>query len=167
MNIIRRLGAGILGFLVSASLLASVPEVDPNDLVPDRREQQATVIINKVIDKYHYKKQALDNQWSERILDRYLESLDPNRSFFLESDIDTFMVFQHGFDESIRSAALTPAFDIFRIYRKRVDERVAYALKLLDGDFDFTKEESYRFDRKDAPWAGSPEELDDLWRKRV
>jgi carboxyl-terminal processing protease len=48
-----------------------------------------------------------------------------------------------------------------------VDDRVAYAKTLLERKFDFTVDESYRFDREDAPWAVNLAELDDLWRKRV
>ncbi len=55
----------------------------------------------------------------------------------------------------------------FRVYRKRVSEAVSHANKLLDGTFDFTLDESYQFDREDAPWAGTHAELNEIWRKRV
>src|SRR5690606_12882388 len=56
---------------------------------------------------------------------------------------------------------------MFRTYRARVAERVAFAKKLLETKFDFTEDEAYQFDREKAPWAADQAELDDIWRKRV
>ena len=61
-----------------------------------------------------------------------------------------------------------PAYDIYRRFRSRVDEQVAWALELLEKNkFDFTRKESYRYDREDAPWARDEAALRELWRKRV
>ncbi len=46
-------------------------------------------------------------------------------------------------------------------------EAIAYTQKLLDGEFDFTIDESYQFEREDEPWPQTRTELNDLWRKRV
>ncbi|MEZ5443433.1 MAG: carboxy terminal-processing peptidase, partial [Lysobacterales bacterium] len=42
-----------------------------------------------------------------------------------------------------------------------------HARALLKQGFDFTVDESYAFDREDAPYAQTSTELDELWRKRV
>jgi carboxyl-terminal processing protease len=154
----------LLGLL---PVLASVREVPPEELQPSRSQRQSTLIILKVINEYHYKKQPLDDQMSRAILNRYLEVLDPNRSFFTQGDIDRFNVVSDQLDDDLKDARLDSAFNIFRVYRQRVDERVGFALKLLDRDYDFTIKESYRFDRQDAPWTTDAAELDELWRKKV
>jgi carboxyl-terminal processing protease len=48
-----------------------------------------------------------------------------------------------------------------------VDERTAYALGLLGEEFDFSRDETYRFDRREAPWPADTAAADRLWRKRV
>ncbi len=147
--------------------MARVMEVKLNQLEPTRKHRQAALIITKVIDRYHYKKTPLDNKLSEQILKRYLDTLDPNHFFFLKRDIDAFSRYRHKLDDYLRSARLEPAFEIFRIYRKRVSDRVAKALKLLDAHLDFNVDEEYEFDRENAPWPATRKELDDIWRKRV
>jgi carboxyl-terminal processing protease len=154
----------LLGFL---PVLASVREVPPEELQPNRSQRQSTLIILKVINEYHYKKQPLNDEMSRAILNRYLGVLDPNRSFFTQGDIDRFNVVSDQLDDDLKDARLDSAFNIFRVYRQRVDERVGFALKLLDRDYDFTIKESYRFDRQDAPWTTDAAELDELWRKKV
>lgn len=155
-------------FLLFGSLVqASSKEVDVTELKPAREHRQAVLLITRVIDKYHYKRQRLDDAMSSSIFDRYLESLDPNKSFFSEKDVRSFEVYRNQMDDSLRLARLDPAFNIFKVFRQRVDERITHVLKLLDKDFDFTVDEDYLFDRTDAPWAANHKALDELWRKRV
>ncbi len=58
-------------------------------------------------------------------------------------------------------------FAIFNSISERVGERTAYARELLKKGFDFSKDESYRYQREKAPWAQNVDELNDIWRKRV
>jgi carboxyl-terminal processing protease len=101
------------------------------------------------------------------ILERYFNALDPNRSFFRARDIARFSLYQDKLDEYLKSGRIEPAFEIFRLYRKRVSEAVAHAQKLVDKKFDFTIDESYRFERDDEPWPQTRTELQEIWRKRV
>jgi len=158
----------VFALLVLAPLaLATVQAVDPAQLAPDDQMAKISVIVTKVIDRYHYKKTPLDDALSEKILARYLETLDPNRSFFFQDDVARFAVYHDQLDDELRTGQVTAAFAIFKVYRERVNERIAYALSLLREDFDFTKNENYRFDRAKEPWPRTHEEMDDLWRKRV
>ncbi|WP_234422218.1 carboxy terminal-processing peptidase [Sedimenticola thiotaurini] len=146
---------------------ASVKEVPVDELQPTRAQRQSTLIILKVIDEYHYKKHSLDDEMSRAILNRYLDTLDPNKSFFLQDDIDRFNVISDRLDDDLKEARLNSAFSVFRVYRQRIDERVKHALQLLERDYDFTIDESYQFDRENSPWAADQAEMDELWRKKV
>ncbi|QYZ64946.1 MAG: peptidase S41 [Gammaproteobacteria bacterium (ex Lamellibrachia satsuma)] len=154
-------------FLVSSQAWGERRVLPLDELEPTQQHRQSTMIILKVIDKYHYKKAKLDDEMSGQLLDRYLDSLDPNRSFFTAKDIEGISLYQDKLDNYLLNARLEPAFAIFRIYRKRVDEAVETALKLVDTGFDFSIDEVYQFDREDAPWAQTRTELEDIWRKRV
>ncbi len=166
----KRLNPSLLALLLllcAVPALAKVTSVPVDELKPTREHRQAALIILKVIDKYHYREQSLDDEMSSRILDKYLESLDGNKSFFSAGDVVRFDAYRQRLDDALRFADLDPAFDIFKIYRQRVDERVAYGLSLLEREFDFTVDEEYRFDRSEADWAADRAALDELWRKRV
>ena len=87
--------------------------------------------------------------------------------YFLASDIAQLDRYRHRLDEALRAAEIEPAFEIFSIYRERVDQRIAHARSQLEGEFDFSVEEEYEFDRSESPWAETTGELDNIWRKRV
>ncbi|MGI9303497.1 MAG: carboxy terminal-processing peptidase [Gammaproteobacteria bacterium] len=130
---------------------------------------RVTALINQFLSNYHYKKVRLKNndELSADILDRYLENLDPNRSFFLSTDIRAFSRYRHTLDDSLRDADTGPAFKVFEVFKERLVDRVAHAKRLLKRDFDFSVDEEYLFDRSEAPWAANQAELDEIWRKRV
>jgi len=157
---------GLLGLLIVAAA-PRAQDVPLSELIPSPRQEKTTVVINKVLERFHYRKVTLDDGLAQEILDGYFEALDPNRSFFLQQDIDRFGSLARRLDDDLKRGHLNTAFDIFRLYRQRVDERVSYALALLEQKFDFERAERYQFDRSEADWAKTRGELDDIWRKRV
>src|SRR5690606_528657 len=109
----------------------------------------------------------LDNALSERIYDRYLEALDRDRMFLLASDVEGFAHLRTSFDDALRERQIQPAFDMFNLYIQRVADRTRFVRDYLKTDIDLTADETWNFDRKNAPFAASSDELDALWRKRV
>jgi carboxyl-terminal processing protease len=159
----------VAGLTVIATLFPARAEIGASHvrLAPSSKQLTATRLITQVISNFHYKKTPLDDQLSATMLDRYLSDLDPNRSYFLDQDIEGFQVYRNRLDDSLRDAQLDAAFDIFGVFQTRLAERVRYALAALEHGFDFKIDESYLADRSDAPWASSPGELDNIWRRRV
>lgn len=157
----------VAGLLLAAGAHAEITLVDEDALRPDESQRQATEIILHIIDTYHYKKRPLDDALSGRMLDNYLESLDPNRSFFMATDVAEFEKYRATLDDDLRRPGLEPAYEIFRRYRARVAERVEFAIAQLQDTPDFSTDETFDFDRREAPWAQSASELDEYWRKRV
>ncbi len=123
--------------------------------------------VTRIIEDLHYSRPRVDNSFSSAILDRYLDTLDGNRLYFLSSDISSFGHYRYELDDRARDGELEPVFEIFNLFRARTEERIAYALSLLDQEPDFTIDEAYRFDRSEMAWPTSDEEIQDVWRQRV
>jgi carboxyl-terminal processing protease len=116
--------------------------------------------------RYAYRPRALDDALSREILTEYLKTLDPGKVFLTAQDVAGFDKYATTLDDAIKSGQVDPAWAIFDVYRRRVDERISFARKQLKADFDFSKDERYAYDRKDAPWADAAG-LDTLWRQSV
>ena len=172
----------ILQFALAFALLLSAPWTLADDIAgagtepesgldsllePTTEQRFATRLASRFLTSYHYESKDLDDALAEQIFDNYLELLDPNRMYFLASDIDQLSRYRSRLDDALRSAEIEPAFEIFNRYRERVRTRIEHALVLLDSEFDFTVDEAYGFDRSEEPWAETPTELDEIWRKRV
>jgi len=141
------------------------PEV--KTLAPTARQDSLDRTIADLLSQHHYRQSPLDDALSSLVLNAYLDSLDFSRSYFLSSDIAGFEPYRHTLDDALKSGDLQPAYAIFNLYLRRLAERTAHIQQLLKQDFRFDVPESLDVDRKDAPWAKNPEELDDLWRKRL
>ncbi len=136
-------------------------------LAPAPEHGVSAVLTTKFIEQYHYKKTPLNDEQSADILNHYIDALDPNRNIFTQADIDAFQRYKTLLDDSLHSGKLQPAFEIFKVFNQRRIERADYALERLTQPFDFTRDESYRFDRSEAAWPKDRAELDEIWRKRV
>ncbi len=141
--------------------------VDIESLAPTLDHKVQTERIVQLMQRYHYKPVPVDDKLSEQIFDRYLDTLDPEKSFFLASDIEEFTKFRYKIDDALRSQELDPVFEIFKRFRQRMDERAQLAQELLKRNFNFAINENYNFNREDAQWSDSQKALDELWRKRV
>ena len=136
-------------------------------LKPNVSQNQAAVLAARFLTRFHYKATPLDAKMSQQIFDRYLDSLDPDRLFFVQADIDRFTPMRDKLGNAIYDEDLSVPFAMFNLYEQRVNERTAYARDQLKKGFDFTQDESYRYQREKAPWPKDETEVDDLWRKRV
>lgn len=123
--------------------------------------------VGSLLEEAHYSKLKIDDNLSPRVMDKFIEGLDGQRSYFLASDIVEFETHRLRFDDMIRTGDIEPSYLIFARYQQRNRERVEHALALLDREPDFTLNERFEFDRESAPWAKDSAELDELWRKRV
>ena len=139
----------------------------PVVLKPTADQTEAAIWAMRFLSRFHYKPMPLDDAMSEKIFTSYLDSLDGDHLFFTQADVDKFASVRDKLDDAVFERDLSAPFAMFNVYQQRVAERLAYSRELLAKPFDFTKDESYNYDRAKAPWAKDTAELDDLWRKRV
>jgi carboxyl-terminal processing protease len=156
----------ILLALIVTMQAAAVESVPPL-LAPQQQQSRAANLTAQFLTRYHYKAVPLDDAMSEKIFDRYLKSLDPEKLFLVQADIDQFSNARTTFDDAIYNEDLSIPFAIFNLYEKRAVERFFYARELLKQGFEFDQKESYHYARDKESWAKSEDEIRDLWRKRV
>ena len=152
---------------VTATQAASIDATMPQQLSPLQQQSQAAHLSAEVLTRYHYQPIVLDDAMSEKIFDRYLKSLDPERIFFVQADIDRFAKARTQLDDAILKENLNTPFAIFDLYQQRIATRFAYARTLLKQGFDFEQKESYQYEREKASWPKSEDDMRDLWRKRI
>ena len=139
----------------------------PPLLKPAVQEAKAARLTAELLSRYHYKAVPLDDALSGKMFDKYLKALDPEKVYFLQSDIDRLAADRTRLDDAILTEDLRAPFEIFNLYERRAVERMTYARSLLQKGFDFGSDETLMIDRKDQPWPATEADSLDLWRKRV
>jgi carboxyl-terminal processing protease len=137
------------------------------ELKPVQQEAQAAHLAAELLARYHYKGIPLDDALSEKIFDQYLKSLDSEKLFFVQADIDHLSRDRTKLGDAMLKEDLTVPFAIFNLYEHRAAERFTYARTLLKKGFDFQKIESYQYAREKEAWPKTESEMRELWRKRV
>ncbi len=163
----RWLAGILLGALALSNAAFSEGITSDETLQPEPRHEDIGALVAQFIRKSHYNQIAIDDELSSQVMDRYVDSLDGNKMYLLMEDVDYFEQYRYQLDDIVKSQPLDPVFEMFRIYRTRIHERLAYALVLLESEPDFSIDEEFQFDRSDMPWAASSKELDEIWRRRV
>jgi carboxyl-terminal processing protease len=162
-----RIRHSVLGIFLAVAPSAYSLELRPPVLSPLQQQEQAANLSAQLLTEFAYKPVPLDDVLSEKIMTRFIESLDPDRIFFLKADIDTFMADSAKIDDAILQKDLELPFAVFNTYSQRAVDRIAYARALLKQNFSFDVQENYSLARDTEPWPQSEPEVEDLWRKRV
>ena len=151
--------------------LAQSATLDPGtpllELKPAAQEAKAAHLAAELLGRYHYKMPPVDDALSQKIFDKYLKSLDPEKLFFIQADIDKFSRERARLGVALLQEDLSVPFAMFNLYEQRAAERFAYARALLKTGFDFQQNESYQFARDKEAWPKTEAEMNELWRKRV
>ena len=154
-------GSGSTGAPAASTVLP------PGALAPTERQRLLARRIGTILEQAHYRRATIDDAMSAEVYQRYLESLDSQRSYLLASDVAEFETYRTRFDDMVRSGNVEPAFLMYARFRQRNHERIKYATDLLATEPDWTVQESFEFEREKAPWPATTADLNELWRKRV
>jgi carboxyl-terminal processing protease len=117
--------------------------------------------------RHHLTRSTLDDTISAQAWTNFFSSLDFERVYFLQSDLDRFSADLHNLDDQLREGDLTLAFQVYEVFRDRVADRAAFVEGMLARGFDLDLDESYHWKRKDQPWPRDKAEWDDLWRRKI
>src|SRR5579862_7287826 len=137
---------------VPASTSPSI--LPPGALAPTEAQRATARKVGRILEEQHYSRASLDDKMSEVVYERYLEFLDSQKSYFLQSDINEFNAYRFQFDDMIRTGAVDPAYVIFARFQQRNRERINHAIALLNAEPNWTLDETFEFDRSKANWIG-------------
>jgi carboxyl-terminal processing protease len=139
-------------------------------LAPIKTQYQTKENITALLQQAHYRKIPFDDRLSEEILNSYLNYLDGQKSFFLQSDIDEFQAYRHSMDNALLENRLDAGFAIFNRYQQRAEQRFIYSLQLLDkgfNHFNFNENESLVLDRRKEHWLTNMDNAQKLWASQL
>nr|WP_315489517.1 carboxy terminal-processing peptidase [uncultured Rhodoferax sp.] len=150
-----------------ALLFAFVTAAQGAVLAPAAQDAKAANLAAEVLSRHHYKAMPLDESLSSRIFDQYLKALDPEKLYFVQTDIDQFEGARTKLGVDMQNGELGRPFAIFNLYVTRANERFTYARSLLKKGFSFDSNETYQFSRDKQAWSKTEADALELWRKRV
>ena len=157
-----RLRSSLFFTLAVAFAVAAQPVLAKTDA------EQVAISVGRLLEEGHYTHQPLTDEISRKFLRTYLELLDFSHLFFTQEDVDAINAkYGTSIDDDILLGNLKPAYEIYDLYQKRVDARVAKVKELLKQPPDFKTDGTIELSRQKAPWPKDDAEADQLWRGRI
>ena len=98
----------LLGTSGTAMAITTTPELAPSDI-----QEITTKHILSALREQHYVDQVLDDDVSAEVFDRYIEDLDPSKSYLTQNDVTALSQYRWELDNALRRSDLGPAFEHF------------------------------------------------------
>ncbi len=125
-------------------------------------------LLTQAYFKMHFTYTEFNDELSKRSLELFLRSWDPGKLYFLQSDVDRFeRDYATKIDDAVNRADCSFIDDIVGTYGKRFEDTQKAINEAVAATHDFSVDEYMEVDRKKMPWAKTPQEIGERWRKRV
>ncbi|MCT2417548.1 carboxy terminal-processing peptidase [Pantoea sp. XY16] len=162
---------GLIAGLLLAGPTFGAENITRADQIPQLHEDpQDPTVSERVTSRFtrsHYRQFDLDQNFSAKIFDRYLNMLDYSHNVLLASDVAQFASKKTTVGDELRSGKLDLFYDIYNLAQKRRFERYQYALTVLARPMNFSGNDTIDIDRAKAPWPKDQAELNALWDAKV
>ena len=134
---------------------------DPN------KEKLLIEVVKYVVEKGHYSTLDINDDISEKIYNTYLEQIDAQKRFFLQSDIRQFEKYKFKLDDQLKDQDLTFFNLVYETSRKRINEVKNYYEEIMNNSFDFSSNENINLDFENKSYARNSNEIKNRWRKQL
>lgn len=160
--------------LASCLLLLAVPlharaSVDSSSLPPDRLERQALALdyVVRFTERFQYAPVVFDGALAAKVINAYLEHLDPNHLYFSSADVAGFLQEAPGLPDMARAHDLSIPLAIARRHAEQAAKRYGDAIVRVNRGLDLNQSGSLRIDAGAYPGFSSDAELDKRWQAIV
>lgn len=154
----------LLSFL-SMSFLAFCFCTPPGNGFDDTKIKTIIKNVRNTLTYMHYRPQIINDDFSEEVFRNYMEKLDPNKRYLLQTDFDLFKKDQYNLDDYFNNQDLKFYHATVDTLFKRFEEVKVYSDEILKKPFDFSIDEEYPIGDDVIQYAKTKEESKDLWRK--
>ena len=151
--------------VVSISLLAFNIFKTPQD--NPEKDKLLLELLQFVVSNYHYEQKDINDDFSKAVYKDYIKSLDSEKKFFLQSDINEFSKYELQIDDAIKNKDLT-FFDLtYNRLQQRIRESRIYYAEILEKPFEYFTDETIEMDADKNQYATTTVQLKDNWRKII
>ena len=108
------------GLLLLASITAFADRLAANH----PGDETTTKLVCNMIQKFHISQRPIDDKISEKLLERFLKNLDPQKLYFTQPDIDESSKYKFNLDDLLKAGNTQFAYDVWDMYLQRLDRQI-------------------------------------------
>ena len=124
-------------------------------------------LISYVLDQGHFVEKEINDDFSSKVFNEYLNIIDPYKRYFYKSDIEEFKKYEDQLDDKFINAEID-FFDLtYNRGQKRFNESKLIYEEILDNPFDYQIDENFNADFESLDYVKNKSEMKDRWRKQL
>ena len=133
----------------------------------DTSDKDSLVIqlITYVLDQAHYLDKEINDDFSEKVFNTFIENLDPYKRYFYSTDIEDFSKYKYSIDDSFKNPDLEFFELVYNRYNKRFTESKLIYSEILSNPFNFDLDELCECDFEKLDYVDNKNDLYERWRK--
>ncbi len=135
--------------------------------VGNNEEKESVLMQNvlAILNRYHYNPIDINDEFSEKVINAYLERIDGGRRYLTQKDIKQLEKYKDQLDDAARNGN----FEFFNLSLELLEagneKAEAYCQEFLSQPFDYDKDEVLEFDPDKRGYAKNDNDLKEYWRK--
>lgn len=134
---------------------------------PTKRDGDVAMVVRYLMQNAHISERTLDQELSRRTIEGFLKTLDPQKLYFYESDINTIKKAEPILGDLFKKGDVRLAYVVFKTYLARLNERVDMMVQALEQPMDFTVDESLKIKPEIISYPKNQSEARERVRLRV
>jgi len=114
-------------FVAASAALALLTPAAPTLRAAEMNFGQVAMHVAYMLQNHHYSHRDFDDEMSKTMLGNFLDMLDFRHQYFTQEDVDGFREkYDTTLDDHLLMRNISPAIEIYDIYKQRVKERVDF-----------------------------------------
>jgi carboxyl-terminal processing protease len=134
---------------------------------PPSKYEKILKLVGEMLSQAHYDPQSINDGFSKKIFIKYLNDLDQDKNFYLQSDINGLKNFETKIDDEIKGAPVQFFLAAGKLFDTRMQETIKMYTESLSIPFDFTIDEEVILDGDKLNHSATEAERKDRWRKKM
>lgn len=151
-------------FLSLLAILTVVAVLLPSGDSPDKRVLQLRGLMDGM-GQYHFQPRDINDDFSAKVFDQFLGSLDGSKRFLTQEDIERLSMHRQQIDDQINGRTFAFFDESVTLFTANVERSSKWYTEILSQPMDFTVDEELETDEEKLEWAKNDEALRDRWRK--
>jgi carboxyl-terminal processing protease len=156
----------LLLLAVTVGLLL-IPAHAPAEPKLGKQDARVAQLVCDFLKEAHLSRPEIGEELSKRLFRRFLKDLDPNKIYFLKSDVEEFRKQEAELAGQLVAGDLTFPYTVYERLLKRIAERQKKVEELVEAKHDFTAKEMMDNDPDTLEYPADLDEANERLRKRI
>ena len=158
----------LLLLMVAGGVFLAFNTMGTSKTPPPTKYEKILQIVGAILTQGHYSPQDINDNFSKKVFNKYLENLDPEKDILMKEDIDALRSkYETHIDDEIKGAPVEFFLAAGKVFNQRVEEAATIYKDILSKPFDFKVDETVTLDPKKLTFPSNDAQRREMWRKRL